>query len=267
MDAGRVDYYYLSYDYLGEIFGIQAYYLSLFYLIGCFFIIKRIDKIRLGHFCLLFLWLCIFLLASRMTIILSLFAIPYYLYTTLGNKRLLFWLGLIGISLFAVAYFFNPILKERINIEEDSYSNYSGFNFRMEIWKNAYHVFQESPIIGYGMQNANDKLIEQYEKTSFRAAYRNNYHAHNQFVQTSLNSGLIGLLLLVAIVISVCYNLHKRNHTVYLISFVCLIMSMITESIFQRQWGLFLFAFFVGISIIRPANEKGFDYICESDSK
>lgn len=250
-----INYYFLSYDYLGSVFGIQAYYLSLFYLIGCLFIIKHKKKLKLGYIYLLILWLSIFFLASRMTIFISLIIIPAFMYIKIANKKDFFILGFISLILFISALLFNPILRERIKTINSKTTNYSGVELRKKIWENSFEVFKESPLIGHGMQNTNEKLIDQFERKRFRAAIRNRYHSHNQFIQTSLDSGLIGLLLLLAIIINTGYNLYQNRQITYIFAYVCLIGTMLTESLFQRQWGLFLFAFFVGISLVKPLKE------------
>ena len=165
------------------------------------------------------------------------------MYTKIANKKDFFILGFIGAILFISALLFNPILSERIKTINAKSTNYSGIELRKKIWKNSFEVFKESPLIGYGMQNTNKKLKDQFERKRFRAAIRNKYHAHNQFIQTSLDSGVIGLLLLLAIIVITGYNLYRNNQITYILAYVCLISTMLTESIFQRQWGLFLFAF------------------------
>tara|TARA_R110002051_G_scaffold315015_1_gene392871 strand:+ start:6805 stop:8028 length:1224 start_codon:yes stop_codon:yes gene_type:complete len=250
----NVNYYFLSYDYLGAVFGIQAYYLSLFYLIGSLFIIKHIKIIKYSYLCLLVLLISIFFLASRMTIFLTFIIIPIYLYKTVTNKKRLYTFVLIGLIFFISALLINPILSERISTVNSKSTNYSGMDLRSKIWENSYEVFKESPLIGHGIHNTNKKLNEQYKRKRFRAAIRNNYHSHNQFIQTSLDSGILGLLLLLAIIANTAYNLFQNRKITYLLAFACIVGTMLTESIFHRQWGLFLFAFFVGISFIKPLN-------------
>ena len=75
---------------------------------------------------------------------------------------------------------------------------------RLFLYKTAYSLIKEKPIFGYGLSDAQEKFdIERtkYQTESFRvwALTINNIDSHNQYLQTTLEFGFIGLLLLLFI--------------------------------------------------------------------
>lgn len=85
-------------------------------------------------------------------------------------------------------------------------------------WKSAGDLIQEKPILGYGMSRAQeefDKVNMKYTTEETRI-YWTELHTHyvdchNQFIQTTLEFGIIGLIILLAIYLMPLYICWKRR--------------------------------------------------------
>lgn len=129
---------------------------------------------------------------------------------------------------------------------------------RLLIWQNAITVIKEKPVFGYGVGDALDVLIEEHERTGFKKAAEERWDAHNQFLETTLQSGIIGLLLLLAAFFVPMYQaIRKRQELLFLFLMVCFI-NFLFESMLIRLAGVVYFAFFYSYLIFMyyPSLEK-----------
>lgn len=82
-------------------------------------------------------------------------------------------------------------------------------NLRFSYWKAAVELIREKPVVGYGMNNAqeefdkvNMKYASEYDKYYWTVLHHHYVDCHNQYLQTMLEYGIIGLILLLAIYLS-----------------------------------------------------------------
>jgi len=76
---------------------------------------------------------------------------------------------------------------------------------RTFIWKASTEVIKKQPIIGYGASRAQeefDATLYRYETKVFREQWKTTkiMHCHNQFVQTYMEFGIIGIILLLGLI-------------------------------------------------------------------
>lgn len=194
---------YITYNHLAELFGVQPLYLALFYLMAVIFSIdisRRTSRQRNRYFIISGVLVCgIVLLSSRTVLLLSLVVLLMKVFKTKSkiNSKNVFLVFLLLLISYLILTFSIPTLKNRILKLNENISSYSGLSFRTKIWKNSIFVFQESSLFGHGLYLSQDKLMKQYLKTNFRRGYIYNLNTHNQYLQTLLDTGLIGLILLI----------------------------------------------------------------------
>jgi O-antigen ligase len=81
------------------------------------------------------------------------------------------------------------------------------FSGRQEIWKNIEELIIRSPYIGYGLA------------ATPSAFYTTDYSCHSLWLQTALQSGIPGILLLLGLYINAIFrSYHQENRTWYLIA-------------------------------------------------
>ena len=168
------------------------------------------------------------------------------------------WLG-IGVSFFALAALI-AISSLHPRISKQMLSN----DLRYSYWKAAIELIEEKPIFGYGMSSAQ----EEFDKVNMKYVDEDNtyfwgvsqYHyidCHNQFIQTTLEFGIIGLLIVLAIYflpLFICWG--KKEW--WLAFFFTLI------SVWQSLFDMFLtgqFNIIYGLLLLIPIHIKD-DYLC-----
>src|SRR5690606_5082693 len=125
------------------------------------------------------------------------------------------------------------------------YLNFSNQSERFEIWKNSEEVFLKSPIIGHGTGDYKDVLFEQYKQNNYTNGISNKFNSHNQYLDTSLQLGLAGLIILIVFLYRKILNSSKENFEKKYI-FIIFVISLITESMFDRHWGIVSIVLFTG---------------------
>jgi O-antigen ligase len=142
-------------------------------------------------------------------------------------------IGLIGGLVFT--QFSGP--AQRLALLLDGYSAY-----RVETWQNAWSLFVQKPIFGYGL-DVREKLLT-----------RNSiYHEHNIFVSVLTTMGLVGLIAYSVILASIArLGLQFKNHFALLMMLMMLIVGMFAYDFYRSQ--LFL-AHFVILAAV-TANQR-----------
>lgn len=255
---------FFTYEKLANNLGIQPIYLSMymvfsfFAVIWDFFIDPRIGLTWNGKW-MARIWafhyyMMVVLLSSRMELLVLLFisflGIGYF-----EGKRMKKWgiaifkmLVLMSFTIFILGVF--PVnkarYKEMVDIEKDyTQTKWGGRSIRIQKWKNALELIAQQPILGTGVGDMQEELQKVYLKNNFEVAYRLRYNPHNQYLQTWLSTGLVGLILIAGILLlSLFYAIDSKN-ALYVALVLLLAISMITESMLERQKGLVFFSFFL----------------------
>jgi O-antigen ligase len=255
---------YFTYEQFAATIGVQPIYLSM-YMVFCFFAViwdffldPRIGLTKAGkwiagiwafHF-----YMMVILLSSRMELLVLLFisfvGIGYY-----DGKMAKKWI-LAGFKMVVLASFTITLLgvfpvnkaryEEMIDIEKDyTQTKWGGRSIRIHKWLNTLELISEQPFLGTGAGDMQDELQKVYLRNDFMIAHGYRFNPHNQYLQTWAATGLIGLFLLFGIlIVSLIYSINSKN-TLYIALVLLLALSMLTESMLERQKGLVFFSFFL----------------------
>ncbi len=255
---------YITYNHLAELFGVQPLYMAVFYLMAIIFCfdLTRIDlPNRKIYFTIgIILFFGIVLLSSRTGLLLSIIILLVKLleksYQLKMRKLIMLFSPFLILGL--VLTMSIPTLKKRVLNFNENISSYSGASLRTKIWKNSFEVFKGSPIYGYGFYKSQEELMNQYKKTNFRRGFINNLNSHNQYLQTLLDSGIIGFVFLLLMLIFPLKNISNIPLT-YSLFQIIIIISLIPESFFLRQYGVLFYSFFSSIFYISHYNRKTYN--------
>jgi O-antigen ligase len=188
------------------------------------------------------------------------------------NRLLIPVAALMTLLAYPVSKRFLEISQPRLDlVSQDDFRHdaaINGLNLRLIQWRFAVEIMleQEAWIFGVGPKTDQELLNEKYEQYDMYTGNPNvgdkgfrMYNFHNQFMETMVTNGLIGLFCLIAIWTFIVYAHRKKLADgisyVMMISFAF----MLTESFLDRQRGVVLFAFFIAISLssfrrLTPAN-------------
>jgi O-antigen ligase len=75
------------------------------------------------------------------------------------------------------------------------------------------------------------------------------FNCHNVFLQTALESGLIGLFILISIIVIFIVQAIQRRRRSTLIFFTAILAFCFTESVLSSQYTILLFMFFPLLSL------------------
>lgn len=250
-----------------------AFYVSVAILIFIFQLTQNTGEQKskgLIYLSIVWLFVTIFLLASRTAMFSLLLILCSYLgYTLLQRKKymeisLLFFSLVIGgvvlIKLFPKTLnrfkgtteteyrFDNENMENHFNADFDK-NKWNSSNTRAAIWACAIEVWKESPITGVGFGDKTDELKKKYEEKNFRFAIITNKNTHNQYLDILIGMGIIGLVCFL-----LCYVIYplvifvKRKQAFAIMIFLLMALCLITENMFARYQGIVLLAFLLPLA-------------------
>jgi O-antigen ligase len=114
---------------------------------------------------------------------------------------------------------------------------------RMEIWDDALTTYQKSPLIGYGNGDGEQELLDQYQTDNFQQAIEENLNPHNQFMQTGIAIGALGILLVLALLLYP-FTRWKKQYVFGLIFSAISFLFFMTESVLEKRSGVVAFSIF-----------------------
>jgi O-antigen ligase len=251
------------YENLSKFSGLQPIYLSLYLIISSWswyylFSENFLPKSWIIYVFPIFFYLMIVFLSSRTefivyTICLILILIRHFyqrkvVLFTLAGSFLILTFSLIMFSKTNATRF-----KEMFDFGNNLHNNqWGGRALRIEKWKSAIDCYFKFPILGTGAGDAIDELLKTYLDNGLAIAYERKFNPHNQYLQTLLTLGPVGLILLLSI-FGICFlrSYLNKDFSLFLLGIIFGV-SMLTESMLERQTGIFLFCvllpYFVTIS-------------------
>lgn len=115
---------------------------------------------------------------------------------------------------------------------------------RFDIWRASLPVIKDHFLIGVGPGDVTNELVLNYRKNNFSYALSQRLNAHNQFIETTIGLGLVGLCFLLYILFTPLICSYKKRHLLMFFFLVITITNYLFESMFNTQSGVIFFAFF-----------------------
>jgi O-antigen ligase len=121
---------------------------------------------------------------------------------------------------------------------------------RSEIWQITYQLAMENKMLGIGTGYHNGYYLSDSdaEVININSSFIN---AHNQLLQTFLEHGILGLLLLLFIVCYSFYYAVKNREYLLLILMITIFINMFFESMLERHKGICTFCLFYSLFVIK----------------
>lgn len=254
-------------------------YLSIFILVALFgniILYRKKEKyfalnwiIPFSLVLLVMLMLCLSLsVVLFFILVLSALAIRW-LYTRM-DKRLFWPLVLIVPFVLVLVLNYAPLLKEDVRYTANSFSTFvkdpvafaksktgytTGNEKRMIMWTATVEEIKDHPF-GVGTGNIDDHLHERLTSYGLiKMALKDekgtiSWNPHNQFLQTTLEIGILGgLVLIVYFVLLLKLGLRNRSAMLVLIT-AAVIFNCLFESMYQRQSGILFFTFVISFLLL-----------------
>ncbi|UOB19432.1 O-antigen ligase family protein [Abyssalbus ytuae] len=225
---------------------INPNYVSIYILLVLSYYLKKdvASKTRLAVVVILFIYL--FLSASIASYI-TLLIVSLLLISDIADKTkkhttlIIFFLG-------AIVFLNNPHVLNFYEgpdntIHEKESTEETSEKLRFLSWDAGWKLMSQSPLLGYGIGDANKELIEKYKELNYTQNYKRRYNAHNQFLQTWLQMGMPGLITLISIFIILAYRMRRSRSEMSV--FIILFISLLFESMLVRFNGIVFFSIIV----------------------
>ncbi len=266
------NYWYFTYELFAKPIGMHPIYFAMYLVFSSCLIVwlwwndaSKIKKVILALF-LIFNFITVVLLASRMQLfILLLIGTAFVLYQSYTRKRILFGVFLI-FFVYALGLSFiwlNPVSRERFiesnkpgaHFTDNKYGE-GGLSLRMYKWKYTMEVIKENLIFGTGTGDSQDELQKVYKKHDFKIAFDANFNAHNQFLQTTLELGLIGFASMMLLFVAAIIDAIRGRKNLSLVFLILFYISCSTESTLEVYKGISFFAFFASLFIFQNSAKE-----------
>lgn len=116
----------------------------------------------------------------------------------------------------------------------------SGSEVRLVMWTASAKVFADYPM-GVGTGNVDEVLTAYLNRLDQTELAKQNYNPHNQFIQTGIEIGIFGCLILILILILALRIGIKHRNWLLILCVGNLFFNMLFESMLQRQSGILFF--------------------------
>lgn len=235
--------------------------LAVAFLIEC--LIKTNNSLNkiVVSFSLIFLLLVLSLLSVRMAWLTILLVGTFQIIRfRLSFKKIFLLIGTVLLVLVVSFFTTQQSVLQRISetTEQRDDIAISDAENRLTLWQCGWEQYQAnaSLFFGIGHERYQEYLNECYQEKQLFHAYHQSYNVHNQYIQSLLNTGVLGFVVFVFfLVYSFVKSLQYRVYdlSIILISFA---LFFITESFFEKTLGIIMYATFLGLYWNRLAQKK-----------
>ena len=237
---------HFSYKFLSHF--IHPSYYSLYFIFSLIFIFNQIFDTTKTYLKIIFCCFCvyslffIYLLQSRSNFIAFICLIfMYVIYYAFIKKRLVYFVvGFVLVLVISYELLSESRLAIIVNLYKgiseqfDNRETKSTLNIRIIIWQNAFQVIKEHPILGVGIGDTDTELENQYKKNGVDFEFG----THNQYIYAQLSMGIVGLLLLLAMLLTPLYYGIKNRYFPLIGFSVAVMVNLMFENMLTRNAGL-----------------------------
>lgn len=256
------DYFY--YTKFSKVLDIHTTYFALFTILA---IVHFLFKIK-GTFnsrttaknsvIICYLLGVLYLLSSRISLIALAIVIVVYFIKLIKDNKIGFNLIFIGICmLLTLGLFISPNFNKRNTGISEFGLSAPTLESRNIHWQSVLNTISKSNVIfGYGTGDAHNYLYEEYKALNFTEGYKEEYNAHNQYLEIALAFGLIGIVVLFTMLSFFIFLSLRTNDYYHLTIALVFATFMITESLLERQRGIVSFALFLTLCLCLKVKKK-----------
>lgn len=257
-------YSFLSYTEFA--FMVHVNYFALYCVFSIYLAFQKImNNIRQGKgqitiwlIAIIYLLLILFLLQSRSGF-LSLAAVSIYQIVLIAKSKIATWakVGTIALSatLISLVVFKSGRVHRTIDNITHGPEQITKDNVRIHLWHNALKISKQTPLIGVGTGDGENLVKQHYSPELFKASGERFLNLHNQYLETLVANGLVGLVILILLLLPF-RNKYLDKEQILLLTVFCLtlLISLMFESMLERISGIIFFSYFY--AILRCGNPK-----------
>ncbi len=206
------------------------------------------------YFGIFFFSIMVFLLMSKMGVIALLLLFLYTIIVKsnwreflLRTSMFVLFTGFFVFLVYQYSLAFQQKIDSTINeietMDQAQRSYVSSTGMRILAWRVSMDIIEDNFFLGVGTGDAGDKLLE----ASLKRDWNDKMHglnAHNQFLQTFIALGIVGLLILLLVIFYPLFLAIKQKEHIFILFFILVLLNFFVESMLQRQMGVIFYAVF-----------------------
>lgn len=139
---------------------------------------------------------------------------------------------------------------------------------RLDINQSSLQLAEEDLLLGSGVGNYREDLVDQYAKDGFESGVKARYNAHNQYIESILAVGIFNLIILVAVIAGpMIVAFIRKSRTRYAQVAIALVFAInfLFESMLERQMGLQFVSWILALmALTLSVEENKFGHIRKS---
>jgi O-antigen ligase len=221
-------------------------YLSYLLLIYLIFLLSHISPLKLNALHIInsiFSTIFIFFLSSRAALLTLLILFVYFLLKSFKQSKYYLTILLVFLIL-SSGYIILNYTRLGDTIENIINQDSNQKDARLIIWSHSLEVIKKKPIFGYGIGDALDVLISKHEEKNYEVGVSRSLDAHNQFLETWMQSGVFGLIALIAVFWFPFRQSVRQKQEILFLFLAVSFIQLLFESMFIRLAGVVYFSFF-----------------------
>ena len=265
---GRATDFFFHVQFTEGLFDIHPTYYSLMGCIATLFAFYHLTGWRKA-ITIILLTVFIFMVNARITIAIHTLILLFFISRTLFQKyrwRAVLAVFVIVSGLYVLSGLFSSIYdyphrKISLNIDSalarstqpDISDADGGLVVRLAIWRNSLNTIRDRVWFGYGWPGEKAVLRQTAitgKAPAFLVENSKDFNSHNQILSYIVNFGLVGFLLILAYFLLVFRETITKKNWLALSFLIVFFLSSLTESIFERLWGVMLFSFFISVLLL-----------------
>jgi O-antigen ligase len=134
---------------------------------------------------------------------------------------------------------------------ENNVNNIESNTVRLVVWTISSNMIAQHPF-GVGMGDESDLLAREYYKHSYTGYAERHLNPHQQFLQTGISIGWIGIGLLIILFVQLIIVAYRTESLALFLGAICISVSCLFESMLERQVGvIFLSILVFYVAIVR----------------
>ncbi len=123
----------------------------------------------------------------------------------------------------------------------------SSTQLRLVTWSAAWSILKENPF-GVGTGDSESTLVTKYNEMEEPYAAEKLLNAHNQFLQSGIEHGWLGMILLLLLTSIVAYTSIRKMHWLMINFIILCAMNFLFESFLEVQAGIVFFCFWIAVA-------------------
>lgn len=257
LNSGLISEFY--YHNLVSDLDLSAIFVSAFYILSFFYLLIRKQKKLFDKISLVFLFILIVLLSSKIITFCLILGILIYVIRVFKPKMVNLYKIIIVLTL-GFGIFVLSSKEIILRVKEETKTNiyeilnkeqfnqiypWTGTSIRLLQLRILKEQIEQEHIFwkGFGLFASRVDLIKQHKRLNTYEGFHN-YNYHNMYAQTLSESGIIGFIILLVLLITNFINAIRSKSFLFLMFNILIILWFLTESVLWVQRGLFFFVIF-----------------------